>query len=214
MDAGTLVHHVRAGTGASPREARRAARATLAALALGLDEPLRRTLGQEVDGLLIDGDRPGEARELDAITLQAEVRRRARTTLAKAVEVTEVVLRALGEGLSEELLVRLRNQVDPSIAALLAPAEPAPEDPPHLRRHPPFARVRGLTLSTGRPGFAEPLAEAHGSIAHSGSVVTPNPHGDTKVSSAHGTTEEQDDRTLAETTGPRLSHGPRPRSGA
>ena len=116
------------------------------------------------------------------------------------MELAEVVLEALTECLPEELVLRIRKQVHPSIAQHMAPREEGLEPPAHVRHHPPFHMRRGPTLSTGRPGFPEPLAEARSSGAQRGSVVAANPHAETKLSSAHGTTQEQDDRTLAETT--------------
>jgi len=137
---------------------------------------------------------------LDSVAFDAEVGRRSRLPPGHAVEAAEVVLETLAACLPEELVLRIRKQVHPSLAQRMTPRADGEELPVHVRHHPPFSMRRGPTLSTGRPGFSEPLAEAHGVGAQRGSVLSPNPHGETKISSARGTTQEQDGRTLAETT--------------
>lgn len=70
-------------------------------------------------------------------------------------------------------------------------------------------RVRRGTLASGRPGAAHPLSEAtpgstqplhtaHPGRAHQNSVLAANPHADTKLSSARGTTQEREHHSLAE----------------
>jgi hypothetical protein len=78
------------------------------------------------------------------------------------------------------------------MSALLTPREPAGEfEYVHLEPG------RG-TLAEGRPGSHHPLSEARPERAHSHSVVrADNPHGDTKLSSAVGFTQEREQETLA-----------------
>ncbi|MBX3231426.1 MAG: hypothetical protein KIT84_10810 [Labilithrix sp.] len=58
---------------------------------------------------------------------------------------------------------------------------------------------RGHTLATGRPGSRHPISEARHAGAHAESVVrSDNPHGDMKLSSARGTTQEREHEDLAE----------------
>jgi len=201
MDVDELIARVRSRTGATRLEARRAVSATLSTLALCLDESVQKALGEQTAGLVALDASPHELHDLDEGALEAEVGRRVRTTPSKGVELTEVVLEVLAELLPDELLLRMRKQVDPSVRVRLVPRGPSPEPPPHVRHHPPIRWSRGPTLSTGHPGYEQPLAEARSPGAQTGSVASPSPHGDTKVSSAHGTTQEQDDRTLAESTG-------------
>ncbi len=60
-----------------------------------------------------------------------------------------------------------------------------------------MAASRG-TLAEGRPGSAHPLSEARPERAQSQSVArADNPHGDTKLSSATGLTQEREGETLA-----------------
>jgi hypothetical protein len=84
---------------------------------------------------------------------------------------------------------------------------------PHVVHHDGHAR----TLAQGRPGSARPLSEAAPGSTHplhsdkprtaqSGSVARAhNPHGDTKISSAQGSTQEREHETLAEGK-PRADH--------
>jgi hypothetical protein len=56
----------------------------------------------------------------------------------------------------------------------------------------------GDTLAEGRPGSRHPLSEARSDRSQSESVVaTENPHADTKLSSAHGLTQEREGESLA-----------------
>lgn len=54
------------------------------------------------------------------------------------------------------------------------------------------------TLSEGRPGSRHPISEARPTQRQQHSVEDDNPHGDTKVSSATGLTQEREHETLAE----------------
>ncbi len=203
-----LIDHLRARTGAGSREARRMLSATVTILAECLDPPVRRLLLIEVGDLGAGAQRMHERPSLDAVELGAEIGRRAHLTAAHAVEATEACLEALAGALPEELLVRMRKLLHPSVAALLATRDLEADPPAHVRHHPPYSMHRGPTLSTGRPGFQESLAEGKGGGAsgQSGSVTAEQPHEDTKISTAHGTTQEQDDRTLAESGPMRWRH--------
>ncbi|HVK68207.1 MAG TPA: DUF2267 domain-containing protein, partial [Polyangium sp.] len=58
---------------------------------------------------------------------------------------------------------------------------------------------KGKTLATGRAGSQTPLSEARPERAHGESVVrAENPHGETKLSSSRGLTQEREQETLAE----------------
>jgi hypothetical protein len=58
---------------------------------------------------------------------------------------------------------------------------------------------RGTTLATGRPGSRHPVSEAHEDRAHTESIArSDDPHGDTKLSSSRGLTQERLRETLAE----------------
>lgn len=200
VDVRPLLDHVRSRTGCSGREARRALSATVTTLASCLDAPARAALAHELGELAPDIARSEETPAMDAVALYAEVGRRSRLAPAHALEATGAVLETLSEALPGDLVVRMRKLLHPSLADKLVPRLVEGEPPVHVRHHPPFEMHRGPTLSTGRPGFVEPLADARRSGAQSGSVTMGPAHQDTKLSSAHGTTQEQDDRTLAEAT--------------
>lgn len=53
-------------------------------------------------------------------------------------------------------------------------------------------------LSEAAPGSTKPLSSARADRVQSGSVADPNPHGETKLSSSKGTTQEREAETLAE----------------
>ncbi|MBK9265914.1 MAG: DUF2267 domain-containing protein [Polyangiaceae bacterium] len=119
--------------------------------------------------------------------------------LALATEHTVIVLQVLSDLLPEETRIRLARHLGPELGELLSPM-PAPDEPPaHIHRPPTVAPGGGHTLATGRPGSRHPLSEATPERAHTHSVVrSDNPHGDTKLSSTEGLTQEREHETLAE----------------
>jgi uncharacterized protein (DUF2267 family) len=122
------------------------------------------------------------------------VREHEDTNAGFAREHAEIVCRVLGEMLPEELTFRLQRAFEPSVAALFeslpAPSEPPPYGIPHGERH--------HTLATGVPGSRHPISDAPPPGAQSESVVrAQNPHGDRKLSSSHGLTQEQTDESLS-----------------
>lgn len=71
---------------------------------------------------------------------------------------------------------------------------------------PPSARALERTIAGGRPGSLHPISEAGPGSRHplstsasqrSGSLRDANPHGDTKLSSARGVTQEREHETIA-----------------
>lgn len=205
MDEAWLLEHVRARVGGRARECRRAIVAVLESLSITLEPPARRVLAQALPSTLAAAVEPGPAaQELDLDALYAAVERRARLTRSHAIEAVQAVLESLARGLPDDVATLVRKELAPSIAERFAPEATEPEPPPHVHVHPPWTHVRGPTLSTGRPGAGAPLSESRADRAHRGSVAAAaNPHGDTKLSTAHGTTQEQDDRTLSEAGPPR-----------
>jgi hypothetical protein len=174
-------------------------------LASCLDEPLRRAVGDAIPSLSGKAMHvEGGARALDLEALYLDVERRSNEPRSKAVEGVQVVLEVLATELPEELVLRLRKALHASIAERIAPrAGDEPEPPPHVHLHPPVAHPRPPTLSTGKPGWGHPLSESAPQVAHRDSVAaSSDPHGATKVSSARGITQEQDDRTIASSSEP------------
>ena len=108
-----------------------------------------------------------------------------------AVEHTHVVMRAIGEALVGDARRQLEQALSPDIAALFQSAEQAPAFAPRLAG-------RDSTLAGGRPGSTHPLSEAGAGRPQGHSVATAeNPHGNTKLSSAAGLTQERERETLA-----------------
>lgn len=198
IDDRALVSRVAAKIGgASASDARRAIAATLPVLAECLAprdrEALRASLGPSLAATIHVGPYSGA---FDADELFARVMKREHVTGGFAREHAEVVLVELFASLAPELRAHLARELHPSVAALLEPpAAGAP--PPHERAAPPaFAH----TLAAGRQGSAHPLATAAPPGAQSHSVVREdNPHGDTKLSSTTGLTQERLDESLATT---------------
>ncbi|MDI1475187.1 DUF2267 domain-containing protein [Polyangium sp. y55x31] len=145
---------------------------------------------------ILDGPHLGDLSE-DA--LYRRVADREGTLIGFAIEHTRLVLGVLGDHLPETTRVRLRRHLEPDLGELLAPHEPVPPPPVHLRRPHEPELGKGNTLATGRPGSRKPLSEARPERAHADSVVrAENPHEETKLSSSRGLTQEREHETLAE----------------
>lgn len=131
-------------------------------------------------------------RPMTVAELHARVAREENVRLGMAVELTEVVCQGVAEALTAGTLHRLREALPEPMGALFTPRERGERfEPVHLdpSRH---------TLAEGRPGSRHPLSEAQPERAHAQSVVrADNPHGDTKLSSAAGLTQEREQETLA-----------------
>lgn len=113
-------------------------------------------------------------------------------SVGHAREVIAAVCHVLGERLSDDLLARLRRALPPTIASFLD--RPATDATSSVSRN---AR-RYDTLAEGRPGSHAPISEASTAQPQQGSIAADNPHGDAKLSSAVGSTQEREHETLAE----------------
>jgi uncharacterized protein (DUF2267 family) len=113
-----------------------------------------------------------------------------------AREHAQSVCRALAEHLDEDARRRLAARLPDAVATLLALPEPPSGAAPTV--HNPEVPRHAQTLAEGKPGSRHPLSEAAPQRAQEGSVVrSNNPHGDTKLSSSSGTTQERLAETLA-----------------
>jgi uncharacterized protein (DUF2267 family) len=198
MEAQEMITWVaeRSGVG-NAFDARRAIRATLAEL--GEQVPAeRRDLVANVlprpfkEIFLAHHHRDG----IQADDFFDHVQRREATNRGYAREHAEVVCKLLGALMDENDRARLVRDLDPDLGALFVPTPRAyAPPPPHGRRSGGPAH----TLASARPGSLHPLSEARPPGAQTHSVVNEdNPHGETKLSSAHGTTQERLERSLAE----------------
>jgi hypothetical protein len=121
-------------------------------------------------------------------------RRRIRATPGRTREAIEVVLRVLGDQLDEARRDRLIRTLPPDVGRHLAPLELG-EPPPYGSKSPAHVLT---TLAAGRPGSRHPLSESSPPAGHAHSVAkNGEPHAETKLSSAHGLTQERHDESLA-----------------
>ncbi len=111
-------------------------------------------------------------------------------TVGRAREVVASVCHVLGEHLSDDALGRLQRALPASLAAFaVRPAAGAT-----------WASGAGMghTLAEGRQGSHAPLSEQRADRTQKASIAAANPHGDVKLSSAVGSTQEREHETLAE----------------
>ncbi len=211
IDHGDLVEEVRRRTGLDDGQRTEAAisavlsvlrerleDAEVELLAPELPEPFARRL-REGDYLWDFG--------LEVFYERVAARMAAEPGLAR--EVSQVVGQVLAEHTAEEPLERLQAHLPDEWRELLSPRAPSGAsvdrvDPAewahgHLVEAP---RPRD-TLATGRPGSTRPVSEARPEPAHTHSVAREsNPHGDTKLSSARGLTQERMRESLADAARP------------
>ena len=168
----------------------RALRSTVSAFAECLTPEEAEPFARSFSGTLAErARRTVPAKEsLGAEDLYELVRKLDNVPLGMAREHAQIVLRLIAERLDPDLRTRLVRTLPADLAELLADhvegAPPAHSRPSHA---PPLT-----TLASGRPGSRHPVSEARPDRAHSHSVVKEdNPHGETKVSSAKGMTQER-----------------------
>lgn len=119
------------------------------------------------------------------------VAHRRRLRMGVAVEQAQIVGQVLAESLSRSTRARLQQHA-PELGELFASA-PTNTAPPAAARH-PGQSPRADEEPTGRPEI----------VAHEHSVArSDDPHGDTKLSSSRGLTQEREGRSLATARPPR-----------
>jgi uncharacterized protein (DUF2267 family) len=171
-----------------------ALRAVGEGLARGDREALARELPEPFDALLGGAARAGE---LDRDGLVARVAALEPTSKGFAAEHLEAVCEAVAELADREVLLRLRKHVPGDVAELFEVRDRAPE-PPSPSHHREVEPGHGDSIATGRPASKHPLSEARPDRAQEHSVAREaNPHGDTKLSSAEGLTQERLGEDLA-----------------
>ena len=111
-------------------------------------------------------------------------------TVGHAREVVASVCHVLGEHLSDDALGRLQRALPASLAAFVV----RPVDGAALVS----GAGTGHTLAEGRPGSHAPVSEERADRTQQASITAANPHGDVKLSSAVGSTQEREHETLAE----------------
>lgn len=114
-------------------------------------------------------------------------------TRGVALEQLGVVCNTIAELLRPELVEHLRGALPWRVARLFLAAAPRASAPPAVHHDPARRSLAEALAASSRPIFA-----ARPDRAQSESVArSPNPHGDTKLSSARGLTQEREEETLA-----------------
>lgn len=198
-DEARLLRRIQERTGlADPADARRVGRLVTSVLLEQLPAHDRAWLSRLLPKQW--ADLPGSAAapltqrdELEDFYERIAAREAAEPSFAR--EHAQSVCSALAEGLDEDERTQLKNRLPAAIAALLVPrSRPAA---PAARKQPVQPSERS-TLAEGRPGSSHPVSEAAAQREHQESVArSDNPHGDTKLSSSPGLTQEREDETLA-----------------
>jgi uncharacterized protein (DUF2267 family) len=197
-DPDSLLRRVQELTGASDRaEVERVARATLTALCEALPLDARASLLAALPGASEASRVPAIARPNESLPAFYErVAVRAGLAQGIAVEHAQCVCRALAERLGADARARISRHLPDALAPLLVPVE---REAPPPRRASPRSPPAPHTLSEGRAGSQRPLAAAVPAPAQAHSVASSdNPHGDTKLSSTRGATQEREQETLGE----------------
>jgi uncharacterized protein (DUF2267 family) len=178
------------------REAERALRATLAALGELLPEKERRAFADALPsrlGMVLEMRKHHGPFGLEEFF--GHVQRREVTSAGFAREHAQVVCRVLGEALPDDARARLERAVPAEYVDLFRGVSRDTAPPP---THPVEPGARHHSLATGKPGSRHPVSEAHPDSAHTHSLAREDdPHGDTKLSSASGLTQERLDESLA-----------------
>ena len=195
LDEEMLVQLVRDRGLADDHHARRAIVLTLEALGAHVPSPEREALARAMPlglarAVSVERQRgPAQAERLYRAVARAE-----QATRGAAREHVQIVLGALGELLPEEIERRVERAVEPSIADLMRGAGHLSIEPP------PYGIARSSrhhTLATGRPGSEHPVSESPPPGPQLESVAAENPHGESKLSSATGETQEREEESLA-----------------
>jgi hypothetical protein len=114
----------------------------------------------------------------------------------RTVERIQEVCAVLARVLPSALVADISRELSPQLRAAFEPRRASALPPP----------ARGLpgTIAGGRPGSTHPISEARPGSRHplststrAASLADANPHGDTKLSSARGMTQEREHETVA-----------------
>jgi hypothetical protein len=145
--------------------------------------------------------RKHKAKDPAPAQIQAQVAMRVGVPSSRAIEIAQIVCGTMGRTLDPELRAELVRSLPTELAPWFETA------PKYVA--PATGAGRGHHLSDGKPGSAHamsdsapgsshPLDTAQPETGHSNSVAADNPHGDSKVSSARGMTQERERESLAE----------------
>jgi uncharacterized protein (DUF2267 family) len=199
-----LVQRVKDRAGArTSREAQGICAAVLGALGGALEPVDAEALVQALPDVAVRS-RASTREALDGWeALVDEVARRERVGRGFALEHAQVVLEALASFLEPAVLARIERSLPRDVAGWMRKPELPDDAPPHVHRHPGHGEHSLQTLSRSRPGASETIAEAHGALAHTGSVArSRSAHGERRIGSASSSRPGREDETLASSRGP------------
>lgn len=188
MSADIFIAHVAGHAGISVERTERVTRIVLSGLGSYLPPATRQWIADELPPPL---RRMLEEASGAAAMIERRVLDAGDITAGRARELIASVCRVVAEALSTDAVIALRAAVPASFAALLVAPTPGLVTRPPESHHNP-------TLATGRPGSAHPISEAGPRTGQVGSVSEDNPHGETKLSSSPGMTQERRHETFAE----------------
>lgn len=196
--AARLLERIGALTGISDSDARRRlVKAVTGALAEQLPKADRAWLGQVLPAGLYEAPADSAAAPAPGLlALKDRVAAASGVTLPTALEHAQCVCCALAEVLEPDQLAHLIHRVPDDCVELFEEedSESAPVDEGRA-----IGTRRRRTLAEGKPGSEHALATAvPPTRAQPESVArSSNPHGDTKLSSTEGTTQEREEKTIA-----------------
>ncbi|MFW6067606.1 MAG: DUF2267 domain-containing protein [Myxococcota bacterium] len=199
MDVDRVIERVRErGAFAGPEAAAGALLAVLESLGPALDGGTRRLLAEALpEGWAVVVEDATFDPEWDREQMIRSVAEHERTHLGFGIEHTMAVCQVLAEQADGDLRHRLQS-LDGGLGALFVPhatTEDGPERLPAPHERPSDRH----TLSSGRPGGSHPISENPTPAGQRHSVAAnDDPHADTRLSSAQGTTQERQGRTLSE----------------
>jgi uncharacterized protein (DUF2267 family) len=201
MDQRALNRIVQERAGlSSVAEAARALDATLAALRCALEDDDARRLASLLPARFARAMLgPAPVAVHDADGLYREALRYEGVRRGFAIEHAQAVLEGLSRLLPPEQVERLRRHLPADIAALLREERaPEVEPPARVHTHPAHTPQERRTLSRGRPGPSDPIAETGHDVAHPGSVARSSAaHADRMIGTARSTRPGREDETLA-----------------
>jgi len=164
-----------------------ATRAVLSVIGAHLDPALRGLVADELCPSL--GAVIVRAQAGLALPIQEHVRSPG-MTVSHADELIASVLKVLAEALSNDTLEGLRRALPATLARGMVRSAGSRDRDADRHAHD--------TLAEGRPGSHHPLGDYRAPGGQPDSIAASNPHGDSKLSSSPGATQEREHETLAE----------------
>lgn len=194
LDPSDIVSHVARGMGTTVLvDAQVAIRATIVALSEMFDEDTDRAFQAHLPASMrVKRHLPHAPDEARPSLFFERVAQEERVPAGFAREHAEVVCRVLGEAFDDEIIARIARAAPEIVPLFRRKDDESSPDPSATSR----ARA-GHTLAGGRPGSAHPIATSAPRGAQAHSVAEANPHGETKLSSSSGLTQERRQHALA-----------------